>query len=143
MAVMKKKKKQSLGEITMASTADISFLLLIFFIVSTIFAEEQGLIMILPGKQDQQNKPIQVKESNVATIKVGADNSISMKMFGKVQQIEVNQIKNLIEAGLVRNEKLVVVLETHPDAHYGRMVACLDELKLANARKLTLKTTKR
>jgi hypothetical protein len=36
----------------------------------------------------------------------------------------------------------VVLLETHPDADYGMMVACLDEIKLANARKLTLKTTK-
>ena len=52
MSVFKKKKKrESLGEVSTASTSDISFLLLIFFIVSTIFAEEMGLVMILPGKQ--------------------------------------------------------------------------------------------
>jgi biopolymer transport protein ExbD len=34
-----------------------------------------------------------------------------------------------------------VVLKVHPDADYGRMVACLDELRLANANKVSLKTS--
>jgi len=140
MAVFKKKKGRSaLGEVTMASTSDISFLLLIFFIVSTIFAEEQGLIMILPGKQRQQDDVVKVAESNIATIRINYDNSLTLDR----KPIELAQVKNLIEARILANEKTVVVLETHPDAHYGTMVAALDELKLANARKLTLKTSRR
>ena len=140
MAVLKKKKKRAgMGEVNTSATADISFLLLIFFIVSTIFAEEKGLIMILPGKKQNQDDVVKVKESNVATIRVGYDNSLTLND----KPLELNQIKNIIEARILANEKTVVVLETHPDAHYGVMVACLDELKLANARKLTLKTTKR
>lgn len=143
MAVMKKKKKLgAMGEVNTSATADISFLLLIFFIVSTIFAEEQGLIMILPGKQETKDDTVKVAESNVATILVNFDNTITLKMAGKTRAVTVNQIKNLIEARVIANPKTVVVLETHPDAHYGKMVAVLDELKLANARKLTLKTTK-
>ncbi|MBD3220319.1 hypothetical protein GF314_03675 [bacterium] len=144
MAVLKKKRKKgALGEVNTSATADISFLLLIFFIVSTIFAEEQGLIMILPGKQETQDDTVKVAESNIATIKVGFDNSITLRMGGKSRAITVNEVKNLIEARVIANPKTVVVLETHPDAHYGKMVAVLDELKLANARKLTLKTTER
>jgi len=139
MAVMKKKRKGALGETTMASTSDIAFLLLIFFIVTTIFAEEQGLIMILPGKQKTQEDVVKVKESNVATIRIAADNSLTLDR----KPITLPQVKNAIEARLLANEKTVVVLETHPDAHYGVMVATLDELKLANARKLTLKTAER
>jgi len=140
MAVMKKKKKLgSMGEVNTSATADISFLLLIFFIVSTIFAEEQGLIMLLPGKKDTQDDVVKVKESNVATIRVGYDNSLTLDR----KPVVINQVKSLIEARILANDKTVVVLETHPDAHYGKMVAVLDELKLANARKLTLKTTKR
>jgi len=137
---MKKKKKLgSMGEVNTSATADISFLLLIFFIVSTIFAEEQGLIMLLPGKKDTQDDVVKVKESNVATIRVGYDNSLTLDR----KPVVINQVKSLIEARILANDKTVVVLETHPDAHYGKMVAVLDELKLANARKLTLKTTKR
>ncbi|MEZ4388664.1 MAG: biopolymer transporter ExbD [Candidatus Krumholzibacteriia bacterium] len=140
MAVMKKKKRLgSMGEVNTSATADISFLLLIFFIVSTIFAEEQGLIMILPGKKREQDDVVRVRESNIATIRVNYDNSLTLDK----KPVELNQIKNLVEARILANEKTVVVLETHPDAHYGRMVAVLDELKLANARKLTLKTGKR
>ena len=53
MALLKRKRKGELGELTLSSTADVAFLLLIFFIVTTIFAAEQGLIMILPAKQTE------------------------------------------------------------------------------------------
>ncbi len=137
MAVLKKKKKERLGEITMASTSDVAFLLLIFFIVTTIFAAEQGLTVILPGKQ-KESTTVKVRESNIATIKVHENNLVTLDK----KQIEINHIKQAIEDRIFANPKLVVVLETHPDANYGMMVSCLDELRLANARKLTLKTTK-
>ena len=140
MSVFKKKKKrESLGEVSTASTSDISFLLLIFFIVSTIFAEEMGLVMILPGKQKTSSDVVKVKESNVATLAINFDNTLTLDK----RSVELGQIKSLIEARIMANEKTIVVLKTHPDAHYGTMVACLDELKLANAKKLTLKTSRR
>ncbi len=54
--------------------------------------------------------------------------------------IEINQIKQAISDKILANPKLVVVLKIHPDADYGKMVACLDELRLANANKVSLKT---
>ena len=53
------------------------------------------------------------------------------------------EIKNAIEGRIFANPKLVVILKIHPDADYGRMVACLDELRLANATKVSLKTADR
>lgn len=139
MSIMKKKRKGILGEVTMASTADISFLLLIFFIVSTIFADEQGLVMLLPGKQVTPQDVVQVPERLLATIRILEDNSITYDH----KPIELGQIMNVIKARIEANEKTVVIIETHPDAHYKMMVACLDELKLANARRLTLRTSRR
>jgi biopolymer transport protein ExbD len=55
--------------------------------------------------------------------------------------IEINHIKQAVEDRLIANDKLVIVLEIHPDAEYGKMVACLDELRLANATRVSLKTT--
>ncbi len=138
MGVMKKKKKEALGELRMDSTADVAFLLLIFFIVTTIFAAEQGLTLVLPGKQKEKTDTVKVKESNIATIFVQADNFITLDK----KAVEVNHIKQAIEDRLMANEKLVVVLKIHPDADYGRMVACLDELRLAKANKVSLKTAK-
>ncbi len=137
MAVMKKKKKERLGEITMASTSDIAFLLLIFFIVTTIFAAEQGLTVILPAKQ-KESTTVKVKESNIATLKINGNNTLTLDR----KPITLAHVKAAIEDRVLSNPKTVVVLETHPDANYGMMVACLDELRLANAKKMTLKTTK-
>ncbi len=139
MSVMRKKKKQAIGEINLASTSDISFLLLIFFIVTTIFAEEQGLIMILPGKQKNKEDIVKVKQSNIATIRISKNNALTLDQ----KPIQLAHVEYAIRDRILNNEKTVVVLETDPDAYYGTMVAVLDELKLANARKLTLKTTGR
>jgi biopolymer transport protein ExbD len=139
MGLMKKKKKAALGEITMASTSDVAFLLLIFFIVTTIFAAEQGLTLVLPGKQKKEEDTVRVAEKNIATIFVQSDNSITLDR----QPIVVNHIKRAIEDRLLSNPKLVVLLKVHPEADYGRMVACLDELRLANANKVSLKTADR
>ncbi len=139
MGVMKKRKKEPLGELRMDSTADVAFLLLIFFIVTTIFAAEQGLTLVLPGKQKKDEDTVKVKESNIATIFVMEDNFITLN--GK--PVVINNIKQSIEDKLMANPKLVVVLKIHPEADYGMMVGCLDELRLANANKVSLKTAKK
>jgi biopolymer transport protein ExbD len=136
MGIMRKKKKEPLGELRMDSTADVAFLLLIFFIVTTIFAAEQGLTLVLPGKQKDQTDSVKVKESNIATLYVDENNFITLDR----KAIEINHIKQAIEDRIMSNPKLVVVLKIHPDADYGKMVACLDELRLANANKVSLKT---
>ena len=139
MGLMKKKKKTMIGEITMASTSDVAFLLLIFFIVTTIFAAEQGLTLVLPGKEKAPEDVVKVAEKNIATLFVHADDSITLDN----RPIVVNHIERAIEDRLLANPKLVVLLKVHPDADYGRMVACLDELRLANANKVSLKTSER
>ena len=139
MGLMKKKKKGPLGEMVMSSTSDVAFLLLIFFIVTTIFAAEQGLTLVLPGKQKEKTDTVKVKESNIATLFVQVDNTVTLDR----KPIEVNHIKQAIEDRILSNPKLVVLLKVHPDANYGMMIACLDELRLAKANKVSLKTMKR
>ena len=136
--VMKMKRKKMISGIELVSTSDVAFLLLIFFIVSTAFAVDMGLPLLLPAKESQQ-QAIRIKQSNVATLKISAANAVTLDGH----TIEINHIKKAIEDRLLSNDKLVVVLETHPDADYGMMVACLDELKLAEARRVSLKTGKR
>ncbi len=136
MGVMKKRKKEALGELRMDSTADVAFLLLIFFIVTTIFAAEQGLTLVLPGKQKKNEDTVKVKESNIATLFVHADNRLTLDR----KPIDLNHVKVAIEDRILSNTKLVVMLKIHPEANYGMMVACLDELKQANAKKVSLKT---
>jgi len=136
MAIVKRKKPSAAREITMASTSDVAFLLLIFFIVTTIFAAEQGLTLVLPSKKSEETA-VKVKQSNIATLKVHESNAVTLDG----DPIEINHILKATEDRLTANPKLVVVLEIHPEADYGLMVACLDELRLANATRVSLKTT--
>jgi len=138
MAVNLKKRRKGVAEINMASISDIVFLLLIFFMVATIFNQELGLPMILPVKTDDQNQEIKIKQSNVADLKIDEFNQLTLDEV----PIRVNQVKGELERRLKANTKLVVILSTHPEAHYGTMVAVLDEIRLAKARRMSIKMMK-
>jgi len=130
---MKKRKKRPSTEFAASAMSDIAFLLLIFFLVTTIFAVEQGIPLALPG---QESKNVKVSRKNLLVIKAYPNGSITMDK----DPVTLNQIRPMVEQKLAENDKLVVVIETHPDSEYGTMIDILDELKLANARTVSLKT---
>ena len=115
--------------------SDIAFLLLIFFLVTTIFALEEGIPLVLPGKQSTTTK---VKRDNIMVIEAHPNGSIVIEK----EVIPLNRLRNMIERKLIEKPKLIVVIESHPDSEYGLMVDILDELRLANARRISLKTMK-
>jgi biopolymer transport protein ExbD len=121
------------SEISAASMSDIAFLLLIFFLVSTIFAVEQGIPLVLPG---QQSKNVKVKRDNILEIKAYANGSITIDN----KPASLKDVRPYVERKLAENEKTIVVIATHPDCEYGLMIDILDEIKLANARVISLKT---
>jgi biopolymer transport protein ExbD len=133
---MIKKRSKVSSEFNTASMSDINFLLLIFFLVSTMFAVEKGLPMALPGKGSQT---VKLKRDNVLTIQAYENGSIVIRGTGPVTMREIQPI---IEQKLIQNPKLVIVIETHPDADYGVMVDILDELRLAKATRISLRTLK-
>lgn len=120
-------------QLSLPSTSDIAFLLLIFFLATTIFDLEQGIYMVLPGQQSQS---VRVRRDNITIVKAYADGSITIDN----RAVQVSQIRPIIQDRLARNAKTVVVIETDPDADYGLMVDVLDELRLAQARTISLKT---
>ncbi|MFH1756017.1 MAG: biopolymer transporter ExbD [Candidatus Latescibacterota bacterium] len=130
---MKKRKKRPGTEFAASAMSDIAFLLLIFFLVTTIFAVEQGIPLALPG---QESKNVKVNRKNLLVIKAYPNGSITMDK----DPITIKEIRAAIEQKLAENDKLIVVIETHPDSEYGTMIDILDELKLANARTVSLKT---
>jgi len=54
------------AEIPTASMADIAFLLIIFFMVTTVFANEIGLQIVLPEKGQE----VKVKSENIQRVYV-------------------------------------------------------------------------
>jgi biopolymer transport protein ExbD len=132
---IKKSRNRPTQEISAASMSDIAFLLLIFFLVTTIFALEEGIPLVLPGKQSTN---VKVKRENILVIEAHANGAIVVDK----NVVPLQNLRSLIERRLAENDKLIVVVESHPDSEYGLMVDILDELRLANARRISLKTMK-
>ncbi len=68
------KKKKKVPGLNASSTADISFILLIFFLVTTSMDTDSGLARRLPQPpdQDQEDTQLDVKERNVLNVRLNA-----------------------------------------------------------------------
>lgn len=119
-----------------SAMADVAFLLLIFFLATTTIAEEFGLSLILPAKSQNQQR-IQVNRDNVLVISTDPTGSV---FYVDDKPTALKEIKPIVRDRLAGNDKLVVSVEPDRRAPYKAMVDILDELKLAKATRISLKT---
>lgn len=72
------KGKRSVPEINSSSTADIAFLLLIFFLITTSMDTDRGLARRLPPppEKDQKLDDIIVKERNVLAVRLNSNDQL-------------------------------------------------------------------
>lgn len=75
---MARKKNRMSTEVNAGSMADIAFLLLIFFLVTTTIASDKGILNILPPKFDPDNPPpeIDLNERNIFNILINANDDL-------------------------------------------------------------------
>ncbi|MBD3336290.1 MAG: hypothetical protein GF355_12310 [Candidatus Eisenbacteria bacterium] len=120
------------AEITPASLPDIAFLLLIFFIATTIFDVERGMTITLPPAGESK---VKVNRKNVMVISSDSNDNI----FIDGNAVVVPEIADIIEQGLEQNENLIISIESHPDSEYQTMIDILDEVKRAKATRFSIK----
>ena len=89
--------KRKVQEINAGSMADISFLLLIFFLVATTMNTDTGLMRMLPPMppENQQQEEIKVKESNLFLVLISGSGNIMAGVPGKQEQIVLGQLKDM------------------------------------------------
>ena|SRR5690606_22483768 len=135
MAIMKKKQRVS-GEIPTASMADIAFLLLIFFLVTTVFDEEKGLSIVLPEPQEE----VEVSQKNILHLVVRPDGIVEVKRgeSPSIQTVRAPEIETIWRTEFGLNENLIAAVKTHPDAPYRNMIAVLDQLHKGGAERISL-----
>lgn len=135
MALMRRKKNVS-SEIPTASMADIAFLLLIFFLVTTVFDEEKGLEIVLPEAESE----VAVSQKNVVHLMVQADGLVQVKRGEsvQVQTLRSQEIASIWRQAAASNPNLIAAVKTAPTAPYRYMIDVLDQLRLAGADKISL-----
>jgi biopolymer transport protein ExbD len=136
MAVLNQKTQKVSDEIPTSSMADIAFLLLIFFLVTTTFPKDKGLAIVLP----EQGEEAQVSQRNILHLIVQPTGIVDVKRGESVQiqQMSPNQIEALWRQEVTANPSLIAAVKTHPDAAYRYMVDVLDALHAANAERISL-----
>jgi len=67
------------NEINAGSMADIAFLLLIFFLVTTTILEDKGILVRLPPWSEEEPDIAKLKERNVYSILVNAQNQLLVR----------------------------------------------------------------
>jgi len=117
--------KKDEPEIPTASMADIAFLLIVFFMLTTVFSANKGIEHVLPSN-DQDQDP---EKQEAIYIRVFVDNQFSMD--GKSYSIEqASEVHDYVMTKVQQNAQKPVIIHTNPEASYGDMVAIFDQIKL-------------
>jgi biopolymer transport protein ExbD len=131
MARISKKTKVP-SEIPTASMADIAFLLLIFFIVSTVFVKERGLRVVLPKAESLDKIP----RAHAVTVYVDRNGIISIDDF----MLEIPMIENVMLRKLNEDYNMISCFRTDESTTYGVMADVMNQMRKAEALRVSFET---
>jgi biopolymer transport protein ExbD len=135
VAILNKKSKVS-DDIPSSSMADIAFLLLVFFLVTTTFPKDSGLAVVLPEAEVE----VEVSQRNVLHITVQPNGTVQLKRgeSENISTITAREVEAIWRTEVAQNPNLIAAVKTHPDAQHQFMIAVLDALQLAGAERISL-----
>lgn len=118
-------------EINLSSMIDCIFILLIFFIVTTVFVEEQGIQV---NKPDAAASPSLEEKENVS-LEITAQNAVLLND----REIGLNDIASGVKA-LIVDSDTPVVIRAHEKSAHGVFVSVWDGAKRGGASALSFST---
>ena len=127
---MFKKKRRSVDDINSSSMADIAFLLLVFFLVTTTISMDKGINIILPAEGEQKEIP----KKNITNILINE----SGKVLVDETPTRIKDIKNIVEKKISLNDKMIFSVQSHPKTKYKDYLKILDQLKMAKASRISI-----
>ncbi len=131
---MAKKRRFKGSEIPTSSMADIAFLLLVFFLVTTTIDTDKGLGIILPPPGEVE---IEIKKKNILNCLINSQGKVLLDDEPAI----VNQIHSIVGQKLRENDKLIISVKAHPKTAYSDYVRVIDQLKMADAKRISIANT--
>ena len=125
-----KKKRERTAEIPTASLADISFLILTFFLLSTTINIDKGLGLTLPARGEKK----EVRKENITNLLINARGQVLLDN----EQVEIPQIREIIRQKLAQRPQLIVSVKTDRNTKYEVYIKVLDQLKQAGATRISI-----
>ena len=123
------RKNKTSNEISTSSLPDIIFMLLIFFMVTTVMREFEGLDIVLPRAET-----IEKLESKRHTVYIWATKEGLISVNDKI--ININDLSSVMFLKLSRDPKLTVSLRSDEDSRMELISEIHSQLRKAQALKL-------
>jgi biopolymer transport protein ExbD len=123
------------NEINAGSMADIAFLLLIFFLVTTTIAEDKGILVRLPPWSDEEPDITKLKERNVYSVLVNANNQLLVREEPmRIAQLRENAKEFISNPRRLDNmsespKNAIISLKNDRGTNYQTYLAVYNELK--------------
>ena len=124
--MQRRKRSVVTAAIPTASMADIAFLLIIFFMVSTVFVVYRGFPVDLPpaGKID-----LVKSRRNLVNIWVSPQGRIMVDEF----ETDLSRVGSIVQAKLAKNSRTVVLVKSDRNTEFRMISGVISELRKANA----------
>ncbi len=132
--MIKKREGRVSPEIPTASMADIAFLLIVFFLVTTTMNQDKGLSLHLPPVGETK----EVQSKNILNVWINARDQLAFFENDQLTPIPSGQLQSQIKARMAENDKLIISVKTERGATYRTFVDVLDDLKMAGATKISI-----
>jgi biopolymer transport protein ExbD len=125
-----RKRPRLTATIPTSSMADIAFLLIVFFLVTTSLSQNKGLGLTLPPAGASTRVP----SRNITRVWI---NSLGQIAHDE-EEVTLEQLRNRIETMTGENPNLIVSIKTAPDSRYETFVNVVDEIKKAGNDKISI-----
>ena len=128
--MLRKPRRSDIQEINSSSMSDIAFLLLVFFLVTTTISLDKGISLILPAEGNE----LEVNKKNIVNILINDKGKVLLDD----EPTKIEKIKMVAQKKIAANPKIIFSLLTNKNTKYSDYILVLDQLKQANASKISI-----
>ncbi|MCB1138650.1 MAG: biopolymer transporter ExbD [Leptospiraceae bacterium] len=126
-----RRKHREAEEIPLSSTADIAFLLIVFFLAASALLEMRGVSIPLPKKNAP---PMEIEEKNLFRIEINDEGSY----LHEGTSMTLEDVRDSAQKAFKENKDLVVVIRPFPDSPTGSVPRLIRMLQQLNIQRVSL-----
>ena len=119
------------AEIDMTPMLDIVFIMLIFFIVTTVFVKEAGVDVNKPNGE----LAVRPKNANIF-IAVTEDGKVWMDK----REIDTDSVRANLDRLMAEQPSDVIIIQADKEAEHGLVVEVMDQIKMAGIDRISIAT---
>lgn len=131
-----KRKRRRVGvRMDMTPMVDVAFLLLTFFMLTTVFSRPLALEINLP----ESDAPVEIAESNLLVVRAAKDGGLYWSVGrGEASLTTLEDLHDVLVEHSEANPRLVTLVKVDREGDYATAVDLLDELQLAGVSRFSL-----